>query len=401
MLKERSEITHINEDKSVKQQVAAIVLNNEVALKAIRLLENEAKLSDALAIYVIEDKVVPANSPEVSEAQQEMAAFARKHNLEYVYGRAMAPYYLRDKLKAGDLVLSGDPDILMVGAVGALGLVVEAEELAEVLRTGVVELPKLKPFVVELEGVLTVGEASDSQSSIDIRDLAVFLEQELQDKVDKDTVIVFHEKNDLLAEKSGAKEIVSLKSGLSIENRMILCGWCQKLGVKSAYFTTQKVEKAAEIFEISKGFQAAYALDLSQIPQRQYVTSKVNAVFIGGAYGGTLEAIKQTADILAKALENGQKVAYGLRLNVAPASTEIYAEAADRGYHTIIMEAQGMILNQCALPPVQARIGAGEVLVSNDIHAETGYAGENGTIYLASTKAAVEAALNGFIGGEA
>lgn len=382
----------------MKQKVTAIVLNNEVALQAARLVGNEARLCASTKVYIIEDKIVPANSPEVSEAQQEMAAFARCHGLEYIYGQAMAPYYLTEKLKAGDLVLSGDPDLLMVGAVGAMGLVADAEQLAEAFRTGVVELPELHRFVVELQGELP--------ENLDVRDAAAFLEQQLQDKVDKETVIVFRQQGNSPAIAIGTEAIGTdeaaiaraAKRHLSLDACRLLCGWCQKLGVKSAYFASEETNG-----QPSKNGpeNIDYVLELNHLPQRRYNGSKVNAVFIGGAYGGTLEAIKQTADILAKAFEKGQKVAYGLRLNVAPASAEIYAEAADRGYLTTIMEAQGMVLNQCALPPVQARIGAGEVLVSNDIHAETGYAGDAGIIYLANTRVAVEAALTGYIGGEA
>ena len=92
-------------------------------------------------VLVIEDQIVPANSPEVSEAQQQMWSFARENGTEYVYGQAMASHYLVDNVLQGqELVLSADKDIMMIGAVGALGIYVEPEELAEYLISGNIEL---------------------------------------------------------------------------------------------------------------------------------------------------------------------------------------------------------------------------------------------------------------------
>ena len=61
------------------------------------------------------------------------------------------------------------------------------------------------------------------------------------------------------------------------------------------------------------------------------------------------------------------------------------------------MEAGGLVLSQCATPDYEARIGAAERMISNDIHNEAGYAG--GAVFLSSTRAAAEASLTGMLDG--
>ena len=333
------------------------VLNNEEAQKAAEIIvANEQQLALPAQVFVIEDHIVPANAPEVSEAQQQMAAFARRYETEYIYGQAFASHYLVDNVLKGDeIVVSADKDILMVGAVGAMGVALPAEELAEALIKGELEIADIQTYSIKIIGKLS--------EQTDIRAAACKLVQALQ-AVPCNTVIEF-----LAA------------TPLSLSEKMILCGYCQKLGAVSAKFVAEQK-------------QADYVLDLSEV-RAESLATVVNAVFIGGAYGGTLEAIKTTAELVA-----GQEIADKVRLSIAPASARIYLEAADAGYLEAIVDAGGLVLNQCALPPVQARIAAGEVMLSNDIHDEQDYAGEGGKIYLASTETAVKAALTGRIGGE-
>lgn len=348
-------------------QVTGIVFNNTVAQQAIAILGQE-KQNFPAPLYVIEDQVVPANSPEVSEAQQQMAAFAQVQDCPYIYGQAMASRYLLEQgTKAGEVYISGDADIAMVGAVGALGVAVSAEQLAQVAKSGFLELPDCRLLPVELTGKLA--------ETADLRDVAKYLVEELEGKVDRNTVLVFTEDN------------------LSLEDKMFLCGWTQKLGVLSALFACD--EECATLAK-GEGTLVSFSLPCQGVRHLGSIDEQpVTAVFIGGAYGGSLEAIKAVAEAL-----QGKKVAYKVRLSVAPASAAIYVAAANAGYLTTILQAEGLVLNQCAAPPVQARIGKGEVMVTNDIHDEQDYAGEGGIIYAVSTQEAIAAALTGKIGGE-
>lgn len=338
-------------------KVDYFVLNNTEAQRAVKAIvaENQ-QLAAPEKVFVIEDQVVPANSPEVSEAQQKMAVFARTYGTEYCYGQAFASQYLVDEvLKGGEAVASADKDIIMVGAVGATGLVLSADKLKEALVKGSVDLEAEHAFGIKIIGQL--------KAEVDIRTAARQLIKDLQ-TVPKNTIIEFY-----------------AEAALTLSEKMILCGYCQKLGALSARFVAEQAK-------------VDYVLDLSEV-NVDSINTTVNAVFVGGAYGGSLEAIKKTAELVAN-----KEIADKVRLSVAPASAKIYIEAANAGYLETIVNAGGLVLNQCALPPVQARIGAGEVMLSNDIHDEQDYAGEGGKIYLSSTQAAVKSALAGRIGGE-
>mgnify|MGYP000627021950 FL=1 len=115
----------------------------------------------------------------------------------------------------------------------------------------------------------------------------------------------------------------------------------------------------------------------------------VKSVFIGGTTGGNLKDLETVSSML-----KGRKIAYGLRLVVAPSDADTYIKAATAGYITDILEAGGIVINHCGNPEVQGRIGKTEVMVSNDLENKPGYAGfDTSKTYLTSTKAAVEAAF--------
>lgn len=338
-------------------KIDCFVLNNAEAQK---VAENIAAKNMQLAlpdkVFVIEDQIVPANSPEVSEAQQKMAAFARNYGTEYIYGKAFASHYLVEEvIKGGEVVVSADKDILMVGAVGATGFVLSVDELVEALAKGTVDVEAKQNFSIKIIGKL--------KAEADITTAARKLIKALQ-AVPNNTVIEFY-----------------AEAALTLSEKMILCGYCQKLGALSAIFVAEQAK-------------TDYVLDLGAV-ETERLNTTINVVFIGGAYGGNLEAVQKTAELVA-----GQEIADKVRLSVAPASAKIYIEAANAGYIDAIINAGGLVLNQCALPPVQARIGAGDVMLSNDIYDEQNYAGEGGKIYLTSTEMAVKAALVGRIGGE-
>jgi len=357
-----------------------ILLNNTISLQAVEQWEQqEADLIDSKKIYVIQDQVIPPNSEESSAAQQKLAAFAKQQQTNYFYGSTMASHYLTNEIvRAGDIVAANDADIFMVGAKGALGLVLSAAEMTEALKNGSMAVSGLEKgaegFAFTKESkVLEVEVIGALASDLDMRSAGIALMELAKDKIDKDTIVVFLDKTGWLA----------------LEARMLLCGWCQRLGVQGALFLTKPVAEEA--------VAAAITLDLDKV-QRGYAKpqelalggQEVVAVYIGGSHGGFLEDIKLVAELV-----KGKQLAPKVRLSIAPASSEVYYLAATAGYLTTIMQAGGLILNQCALPPVQARIGAGEILVSNDIHNEENYAGKDGLVVLTDTRTAVAIALAG------
>lgn len=309
------------------------------------------------------DHKVPPNAPEESLLQRQLMEAARRRGLSFAYGRGMAAHEAASRAQAGDVVLACDPDVLMVGAKGALGLCVSQEEMAKALASDTWMDRALRPLRISF-----VGEMA---SDVDVRDVGRMLISRLAGRVTADRVLVFR------------------GGDFSLEERMILCGMMQKLGVRSALFRafSGAGERVIDLAEV----RPSLLLPDGRVTEGR-LSCGVQAVFVGGAYGGFLKDM----EILAKALR-GKRIARGVRLSAAPASAEVYEKAASLGYLAVIMEAGGLVLSQCATPDYEARIGAAERMISNDIHNEAGYAG--GEVFLSSTRAAAEAALSGMPDG--
>ena len=309
------------------------------------------------------DHKVPPNAPEESLLQRQLMEEARRRGLSFAYGRGMAAHEAASRAQAGDVVLACDPDVLMVGAKGALGLCVSREEMAKALASDTWTDRAPSPFRISF-----VGEMA---SDVDVRDVGRMLISRLAGRVTADRVLVFQ------------------GGDFSIEERMILCGMMQKLGVRSALF--RAFAGAGECEIALAEVRPSLLLPDGRVTEACPSVS-VQAVFVGGAYGGFLKDMEILAEML-----KGKRIARGVRLSVAPASGEVYEEAASLGYLAAIMEAGGLVLSQCATPDYEARIGEAERMISNDIHNEAGYAG--GAVFLSSTRAAAEASLTGMLDG--
>lgn len=309
------------------------------------------------------DHKVPPNAPEESLQQRQLMEEAKRQGLSFAYGRGMAAHEAASLAQAGDVVLACDPDVLMVGAKGALGLCVSQEEMAKALASDA--------WIARESRLLRISFVGEMASDVDARDVGRMLISRLAGRVTADSVLVF------------------CGGDFSIEERMILCGMMQKLGVRSALF---RAFSGAGECEIALAEVRPSLLRPDGRVTEGRLSSGVQAVFVGGAYGGFLKDM----EILAKALR-GKRIARGVRLSAAPASAEVYEEAASLGYLAAIMEAGGLVLSQCATPDYEARIGEAERMISNDIHNEAGYAG--GEVFLSSTRAAAEAALSGMPDG--
>lgn len=309
------------------------------------------------------DHKVPPNAPEESLLQRQLMEQARRQGLSFAYGRGMAVHEAAARSQAGDVVLACDPDVLMVGAKGALGLCVSQEEMAKALASDTWMDRAPSPFRISF-----VGEMA---SDVDVRDVGRMLISRLAGRVTADRVLVFR------------------GGDFSIEERMILCGMMQKLGARSALF--QAFSGAGECEIALAEVRPSLLLPDGRVTE-ECPSVSVQAVFVGGAYGGFLKDMEILAEML-----RGKRIARGVRLSAAPASAQVYEEAASRGFLALIMEAGGLVLSQCATPDYEARIGEAERMISNDIHNETGYAG--GAVFLSSTRAAAEAALSGMLDG--
>ena len=350
----------------------------------------------AVKTVVVIDQIVPPNSPKVSALHKALREKAEKEGLDFYYGKGMCAELLANGLlKADESAVVCDKAAGAAGAIGAKVFLVDAVQLKQVLETGELsqersaEDSESKKNVVKTTGNLPEG--------LSAKDLALSLVKELG------------------AEAISGKELVltgdTLKS-LDLSDKMTICGVLGKAGAVTAAVENAENVKTGEPAAFNTNtadsetstyiFDAAKTREVTALPGgcteikplSELSAVKIKSVFIGGTTGGTLKELAQAASML-----KGRKIAYGLRLIVAPADADTYIKAATAGYLTDVLEAGGLVINHCGSPEVQGRIGKTEVMVSNDLENKPGYAGfETSKTYLTSTKAAVEAALLGTLG---
>ena len=334
----------------------------------------------AVKTVVVIDQIVPPNSPKVSALHKALREKAEKEGLDFYYGKGMCAELLANGLlKADESAVVCDKAAGAAGAVGAKVFLADAVQLKQVLETGELsqersaEDSESKKNVVKTTGNLPEG--------LSAKDLALSLVKEL-------------------GVENLAGKLLSLTGDtledMELSEKMVLCGVLEKAGATAVTVEKEAEEKTDVVFDAAQtkeltAFPGGYKefAALEELP-----VTDVKSVFIGGTTGGNLKDLETVSSML-----KGRKIAYGLRLVVAPSDADTYIKAATAGYITDILEAGGIVINHCGNPEVQGRIGKTEVMVSNDLENKPGYAGfDTSKTYLTSTKAAVEAALLGTLG---
>ena len=334
----------------------------------------------AVKTVVVIDQIVPPNSPKVSALHKALREKAEKEGLDFYYGKGMCAELLANGLlKADESAVVCDKAAGAAGAVGAKVFLADAVQLKQVLETGELSQERsAEDYESKKNVVKTTGNLPEGLSA---KDLALSLVKEL-------------------GAENLAGKLLSLTGDtledMELSEKMVLCGVLEKAGATAVTVEKEAEEKTDVVFDAAQtkeltAFPGGYKefAALEELP-----VTDVKSVFIGGTTGGNLKDLETVSSML-----KGRKIAYGLRLVVAPSDADTYIKAATAGYITDILEAGGIVINHCGNPEVQGRIGKTEVMVSNDLENKPGYAGfDTSKTYLTSTKAAVEAALLGTLG---
>lgn len=319
-------------------------------------------------VRIMIDHDTPAGSVAAAEVQKKLLDFSRERGIEYCCGQGIGYHLLMERgLSAGEIVICGGRHAATVGAVGAVGLCLSPAELKEALETDVVSLDG-----APLLGVHLAGELSPCVTA---RDLALTM----------------------AASGRYAGALVAIRgSQLTVSQRADVCGLLAAAGARSAFFGEEI--PADETVDLS-GVQHMAVLpgDIHQIvPAGSIGGIRVNQVFIGGCAGGTLEALRLTAEIW-----RGRKVCPYVRVMVAPATASVYVQALDEGVIDVFLDAGALVMNQgCSAcwAQSQGRCDGREVFATTGSINCAGWAGKNHNgIYLVSVRTAAQAALSGSI----
>ncbi|EHS59226.1 aconitase family protein [Paenibacillus sp. Aloe-11] len=354
-----------------------IVLNDSLDLELVNTLSEIKTLANKDQLIVILNYDIPAGSFTSAEIQKKLIHFAQEHHIEFVQAEGIGYHILLNKyVKEGDVVVSTGMHNSIFGSKGALGLHIESEQIIDVCVKGELTLTVPETVHVELKGSLSPASTM------------------------KDFMLTFLDES--TKEKYAGKVIEFVGEGvqsLNNKQKVDLCLLAARSGAVSAFIqlNPQGIH-TTDVYDLST-VKPAVALPGS-IHQTQSVKAlkdtPVAACFIGGCTGGSIEDLRQAAEIL-----KDKKVATYTRLTISPETNEVYLKAMEEGLLETFIDSGAQIINPgCAscLTTSKGVVGRGENMLSASCW---NFAGCNGTkdsnVFLASSATVAAAALTGYV----
>ena len=338
-----------------------------------RLSENFEKEKIVVAV----DHDTPSGSEGAAEIQKKIINFARDKGIRLYNGRGIGSMILvEDLVKSGDVVLSCEDDITVIGAKGALGIKVTSKELAGAISCGKFTTGARGVKRLSLEGSLT-GKAS-------AKDIVLSIIRDFKGELEGQMV------------KLSGKGLENLTE----EGAMTICSMFKKTGAYSVLVDRDESGPSDYVIDLGKVRPLVVMADnYEKIVDRDEMDKvSVNEVFLGGTAGGKIEDLRLVAGML-----KGKKIGYKVRFFIAPASSRTYIEALKEGLIDIFLDAGCLVMNQgysVDYGKSQGIVDTDEVLVSAGINNSKGNAGSSdASIYIVSPRLAAEAALSGYLGG--
>lgn len=356
-------------------------------------------------VAVVSDHFVPAADTESAAILQLTRVFAREHGLGHFFdaeGICHTVLPERGLIRPGAFIAGGDSHTPTAGAFGAFAAGYGATDIAAMLATGETWILVPATLRLELSGRLARG--------VTAKDVMLLLTRELG--MDNASRVV---------EFAG-----SAVAALGMGERMVLCNMSAELGADTGLIAPDSttfayledvghpVEDAAAARALASDVDAVFdrllRIDATMItpqiaaphspqnsgPVADHAGVPIDLAYIGACVGAKLEDLRMAAEIL-----RGRRIASGVRLVVAPASSRITRLAAAEGTLGVLMEAGATLLaSGCG---ACAGYGGG-VLAENEVCISTtnrnfrGRMGHPGSsVYLASPYAVAAAALGGRI----
>ena len=384
ILMEATDLKDIKAGEKIKLNIDYCLINDAVSNDAIDHLNNEDKVFDKNRVVVVIDHDTPSGSEGAAKVQKKLIHFARNQDTHFHHGEGVSYQILIDQyVKQGNIVVGSGRHTAVYGAIGALGFSITPEELADVLKSGKLEIEVPEAVKVQLTGKLNRG--------VYAKDIVLNLIKEIGENALAGKFIEF---------------VGDAFENLTLSDRITICNLAGRTGAVSVVVNSEESPNG-------KGYGAEYEYDLGTIESltakpdsfKEIVNTSsleniaVNEVFIGGCSGGRIEDLRITASIL-----KDKKVAYKVRLIIAPITQEVFVQASNEGLITTFIDAGALVMNQgCSVcwGKSQGIIDTEEVLVSAGSCNEKGNAGaETSKIYVTTVAVAATSAVTGCITAE-
>lgn len=370
-----------------------------LAIKEFKKLEK--KLYNPKRTILFIDHAAPSPRKELSNAHSIIREFAKEYGavLSDIGCGVCHQRLVEDYVNPGEILVGADSHTCTSGALGAFATGMGSTDIAVSMAFGKTWFKVPQSFKIEVNGKF--------QENVCSKDLMLYL-----------IGLIGADGATYRALEFCGETI----KNMSMSERFTLANMAVEAGAKAGLFETD--EKTKEFLatrgredkfkEIKMDEDAVYErvikIDASVIKPMvscphtvdnvktadELNDVKVNQVFVGTCTNGRIEDLRVVANVL-----KGNKVNPEVRLIIAPASKDVYIQAAKEGLLEIFLEAGANFLPAGCGPCVGVHggiLGDGEVCLATQNRNFQGRMGNvNGFIYLSSPYTAAKSAITGYI----
>ena len=368
--------------------------DNTSSIQAIFRKMGGIKVSDPDQLIVVLDHNAPPTNSKLANSYQAIRDFVREQQVQKFFdaGEGICHQLMARVARPGMLIVGSDSHTCTAGAFNSFAAGIDRTEAAGIWKTGETWFKVPGSIKISLYGKL--------REHVSAKDVALYLIGKLGSNGADYKSIEFW--------GDGVEEI-------SVAGRMVIANLASEMGAKNAVFPAD--DRLIKYFrkplngiwaDSYATYDATYEIDMEKIPPLVACPHHVDNVktveevgeipihqaLIGTCTNGRLEDLR----VAAKVLE-GEKVAPGVQLLVAPASKEIYIQAIQEGIVEILLEAGATMLS----PSCGPCLGTGQGIPADNTNvvstANRNFLGrmgnKNASIYLASPETVAFSALTG------